>query len=213
MRAIGDRRRGRWAQCLSFTILQATGRRARLVPSNRALMLAALWSRSTLVHQRSSLLADLLKRHFEATKLLRAQFRKHSPHLPGMLSKGGSDEVLAPRGEGHDTNTPVFRALDPRHQAFREETVHSDTDRAWSQIDDWAYRIDGQRPFVQQEFQHAEIREAESGLFNTSGCVPCQGPHRLHHYQPDVVRPLGHKTIASGHKNLNLLKSIDRQFY
>ena len=37
----------------------------------------------------------------------------------------------------------------------------------------------------------------ESGLFNTSGCVPCQGAHRLHHYQPDVVRPLH----ASGHKN------------
>src|SRR5712691_3077744 len=53
---------------------------------------------------------------------------------------------------------------------------------AWGQIDDRAYRIDGQRPFVQQDFQHAEIREAESGLFNISGCVPCQGAHRLHHY-------------------------------
>jgi len=60
-----------------------------------------------------------------------------------------------------------------------DEAIDSDTDRAWGQIDDWAYRIDGQRPFVQKEFQHAEIREAESGLVNTSGCVPCQGAHRL----------------------------------
>jgi hypothetical protein len=113
-----------------------------------------------------------------------------------MLSKGGNNEILAAWGEGNDPNAPVFGALDPADQALRDEAIDSDTDRARGQIDDWAYRIDGQRPFVQQEFQHAEIREAESGVFNIGGCVPLQGAHRLHHYQPDVVRPLE----ASGHK-------------
>src|ERR1700680_529949 len=117
-----------------------------------------------------------------------------------MLSKGGNNQILAMWGEGNDPNASVFGALDPADQALRDEAIDSDTDRAWGQIDHWAYRIDGQRPFVQQEFQHAEIREAESGLFNTSGCVPCQGAHRLHHYYPEVVRPLN----ASDHKNLNL---------
>src|SRR5215813_15542641 len=83
----------------AFTILQATGRRARLVPSNRALTLTTLWSRSTPVHQRSSALTDLLKRHFETMKLLRAQFGEHSLHLPGMLSKSGKNEILAAWGE------------------------------------------------------------------------------------------------------------------
>jgi hypothetical protein len=45
-------------------------------------------SRSTLFHQRGSALANFLERHFEATKFLRTQFREHSLHLPGMLSKG-----------------------------------------------------------------------------------------------------------------------------
>src|SRR5207245_8036993 len=117
-----------------------------------------------------------------------------------MLSKRGNNEILATWGEGNDPNASIFGALDPADQSLRDEAIDSDTDRAWGQIDHWAYRIDGQRPFAQQEFQHAEIREAESGLFNTSGCVSCQGAHRLHHYYPDVVRPL----IASGHKNLNL---------
>jgi len=99
-----------------------------------------------------------------------------------MLSKGGNNEILATWGEGNDPNASVFGALDPANQALRDEALDSDTDRAWGQIDDWAYRIDGQRPFVQQDFQHAEIREAESGLFNTSSCVPCQSAHRLHHY-------------------------------
>ena len=49
---------------------------------------AACVSSTPLLHQRGSALADFLKRHFEATKLLRAQFREHSLHLPGMLSKG-----------------------------------------------------------------------------------------------------------------------------
>ena len=37
--------------------------------------------------QRRSPLADLLKRHFEAATLLRAQFGEHYSHLPGMLSE------------------------------------------------------------------------------------------------------------------------------
>src|SRR5262245_1216475 len=63
-----------------------------------------------------------------------------------MLSESGNNKVLAARGEGDDPNTPVFRALDPGYQALREETLHSDTDRAWGQIDDRADRIDGQSP-------------------------------------------------------------------
>jgi len=31
----------------------------------------------------------------------------------------------------------------------RDEAIDRDTDRARGQIDDWAYCIDGQRPFVQ----------------------------------------------------------------
>ena len=140
------------------------------------------WSRSTLLHQRDSALADSLKVNFKATKLLWAQFGEYFLHLPGMLSKGGNDEILATWGEGNDSNASVFGALDSADQALPDEAIDSDTDRARGQINDWAYRVDGQRPFVQQEFQHAEIREAESGLFNTSGCVPFQGAHRLHHY-------------------------------
>src|SRR5439155_12945862 len=99
-----------------------------------------------------------------------------------MLSKGGNNETLAAWGEGNDPNASVFGALDPADQALRDEAIDSDTDRARDQIYHWAYRIDGQRRFVQQEFQHGEIREAESVLFNTSGGVAFQGAHRLHHY-------------------------------
>src|ERR1700720_3104272 len=126
-----------------------------------------------------------------------------------MLSKGGNNEILAAWGESNDPNASVFGALDPADQALRDEAIDSDTDRTWGQIYDWAYRIDGQRPFVQQDFQHAEIREAESGLFNISGCVPCQGAHRLHHYQPDVVRPLN----ASSHKKPESPRIIHHQLY
>src|SRR3979490_818538 len=99
-----------------------------------------------------------------------------------MLSESWNDEVLPTRGKGDDTPPPVFRALNPGYQALRDEAVHSDTDRAWGQIDDRAYRIDGQRPFVQQDFQHAEIRKAEPGVFNIGCCVARQRAHRLHHY-------------------------------
>src|SRR5258706_14186027 len=93
-------------------------------------------SRSTLLHQRGSALADFLKRHFEATKFLRTQFREHSLHLPGMLSKGSSNEFLAAWSECDDPHAPVVGALDPADQALLHESVHADTDGAWGQIDD-----------------------------------------------------------------------------
>src|SRR6266851_2174133 len=126
-----------------------------------------------------------------------------------MLSKGGNNEILAAWGEGDDPNASVFGALYTADQALRDEAIDRDTDRTRGQIDDWAYRIDRHRPFVQQEFQHAEIREAESSLFNTSGCIPCHGAHRLHHYKPDVIRPLN----ASGHKKPESPRSIPHPLY
>ena len=73
-----------------------------------------------LLHQRRSRLPTfLIKRRFEAAKLLRTQFRKHSPHQPGMLSERRNDEVLATRSERDDANTPVFGALDPGDQDLR----------------------------------------------------------------------------------------------
>src|SRR6202049_4996606 len=126
-----------------------------------------------------------------------------------MLSKGGDNEIPAACGEGNDPNASVFAALDPADQALRDEAIDRDTDRTRGQIDDRSYSIDRQRPFVQQDFQHAEIREAEPGLFNTSGCVPRQGAHRLHHYQPDTVRPLK----APRHKKPESIISIPHQLY
>src|SRR5579863_5142740 len=128
-----------------------------------------------LLHQHRNALTDFLERDFETTKFLRAQLREHLPHLPGMLSEGWSNEIPAARGERNDTNPAVFAALYAADEPLREKAVHGDTDRTWGQIDDRAYRIDGQRPFVKQDFQHAEIREAEPSLFNTGGCVPPQG--------------------------------------
>src|SRR5438445_1248942 len=153
-------------------------------------------SLTVLFHQRGGALADFLKCRFEAKKLLGAQFREHSFHLPGMLSEGGNNEVLAARGEGYDPNAPVLGALDSADQALRDQAVHGDTNRTWGQMDDRAYRVDGQRPLMEQDLQHSEIRVAEPGLFNTSCCVARQGLHRLQHDEPNVRRLLN----ALGHK-------------
>lgn len=113
---------------------------------NRTLTLTTPWRRSTLLHQSGSTLADFFERPFEATKLLRTQFREHSRHLPGMFSEGGNNESLAPRGEGDNPNAPVYSALDSADQAFREETVDSDTDRAIEERKQAEfYLADGQR--------------------------------------------------------------------
>src|SRR5712692_1401355 len=105
-----------------------------------------------------------------------------------MLSEGWKNEVLAARGEGDDANAPVLGALDPADQAFRDETVHGNADRTWGEIDDRAYRIDRQRPLVEQRFQHAEIRVAKSSSFDSRCRVAGQRAHRLQQDEPQVRR-------------------------
>src|SRR5216683_2900409 len=113
-----------------------------------------------------------------------------------MLSERRDNKVLSPRGESDDPHAPVFGALDPADQALRDETVHGNADRTWGEIDDRAYRIDGQRPLMEQYFQHAEIRVSKSSSFDSRGCVARQRAHRLQHDEPHVRRLLntvGHK--------------------
>src|SRR5580698_3433456 len=117
-----------------------------------------------------------------------------------MLSEGWSNEVLSARGEGDDPHAAVFDTLDAADQAFREETVHGNADRTWGEIHDGAYRIDGQRPLVQQHFQHPEIRVAKSSSFNSRRCVARQRAHCLQHDKPNMRRLLntvGHKIPES----------------
>src|SRR6266853_6398070 len=126
-----------------------------------------------------------------------------------MLSEGYKNEVLAARGEGDDPHAPVVGALHSADQALRDETVHGNADRTWGEIDDRAYRIDGQRPLMEQHFQHAEIREAEPSSFYSRCCVARQRAHRLHHDEPNVRRLLN----TVGHKIPESSRSIHHQLY
>src|ERR1035438_8651735 len=98
-----------------------------LHPPNAAVCISS----APLLRHGGGALADFFECRFEATKLLRAQFRENILHLPGMLSKGCSNEFLSAWREGHDPNAPVLGALDPAYQALRYEALDSDTDRAW----------------------------------------------------------------------------------
>jgi hypothetical protein len=56
-----------------------------------------------------------------------------------------------PRGVRATIRTRRSSALLPADQVFHDEAVDSDANRPQGQIDDWANRIGGQRPFVQQD--------------------------------------------------------------
>jgi hypothetical protein len=67
-----------------------------------------------------SAFSDFLKRRFEATKFLLAQFMEYPFHLRGVLSKDWNNEILVACGEGDDPNGPVFGALDPAERSYME---------------------------------------------------------------------------------------------
>jgi len=112
--------------------------------------------------------------------------------------ESGNNEILATWGEGNDPNASVFGALDPADQALRDEAIDKDTDRAWGQIDDWADRIDGQRPIVQQEFQHAEIRQPSPVSSIPAAAYLVRARIAFIITIPEVVCPLN----GSGHKKI-----------
>src|SRR5579863_3119383 len=151
-----DRRRARFTAPWTWAGPSWLVRSPRLTENNSsadaavdASALARAYKNSApLLQQHRSALTDFLERDFETTKFLRAHLREHLPHLPGMLSEGWSNEIPAARGERNDTNPAVFAALYAADEPLREKAVHGDTDRTWGQIDNRAYRIDGQRPFV-----------------------------------------------------------------
>ena len=43
-------------------------------------------------------------------------------------------------------------------------------------------RLSALMEFPEQGRQGRKSGTREPGLFNTSGCIPCQGAHRLHHH-------------------------------
>jgi nicotinamidase-related amidase len=84
-------------------------------------------------------------------EILRDNARPQAGEVYGAMDMGWATlvgQIPAPQCERNDTNPAVFAALYPADQPLREKAVHGDTDRTWSQIDNRAYRIDRQRPFV-----------------------------------------------------------------
>ena len=62
---------------------------------------------------------------------------------------------------------------------------------------------------MEQDFQHAEIRVAKSGSFDSRCCVSRQSSHGLQHDQPNVRCVLN----TVGHKNPESSRSIHHQLY
>jgi len=57
---------------------------------------------------------DFLKRRFEATKFLLAQFMEYPFHLRGVLSKDWNNEILVACGEGDDPKSLSSSVLSTR---------------------------------------------------------------------------------------------------
>src|SRR6266852_1184891 len=52
-------------------------------------------------------------------------------------------------------------------QVLRDETVHGDTNRAWSEIHDRAYRIDGQSPLCSRTDRQPQYKRKPGHCANT----------------------------------------------
>jgi hypothetical protein len=83
-----------------------------------------------------------------------------------MLSKGGSNEVLATRGERDDPHPPVFGTFVHADQASRDETVHGYADRSLGEIHEASRAFyDPAHPQVEIEMNGIKkrIEEIEAG--------------------------------------------------
>jgi hypothetical protein len=124
-------------------------------------------------------------------QFLRAQFRKDLFYHRGVLLKDRNDYTPPLFCERDDSHAPVVGAIGPAHQPLPAKAIDGDANRSGRQFNDRSDCIYGQRPFVQQRFEHPKVGISEPGIQHPGRGVPGEGAHRLEQNQPSVDGRIG----------------------
>jgi hypothetical protein len=104
----------------------------------------------------------------------------------GMHLENPPDQFPASGREGYIGDAAIIRARLAADQALFFESVDCGGNGTASQHYLPSDRIDRQRPFMQQDFQHRKIRQAEPGSGNTARVELGEGPVGFHENQPEM---------------------------
>src|ERR1700723_732911 len=112
--------------------------------------------------------SDSLEHFFQLAPFLGRDILKGASDESSVLAEDGKEYSASFLGKRNGTHAAVAIALHATDQPLLVETINCDADRSGVEVHLRANHVDGQRPFVQKNFQHPEIRFAQP-LFENRG--------------------------------------------
>ena len=92
-------------------------------------------------------------------------------HSSGVLAEGSLNQLAALICQVNHPGAPIVRVVFSFHETFVFQPVDGDADGAAGQADFPADCVYRQRSFMQENFQDAEVRQAERKCFDIALCV------------------------------------------
>ena len=154
-----------------------------------------------------SAFTDLLKQPFELLHLFERDILEGTFDQCCMSTKERDEHLPSFLSQRHGPHPTILAALYAAHKALLIETIHSDADGAWIEVDLWADRIHWHRSLMQQHFEDAKIRLPQPLLEEGRKEITGHRLPGLQHDEPGMKRFW--RLFALFHKNVNLVIILD----
>jgi hypothetical protein len=103
-----------------------------------------------------------------------------------MRVKNAADQRPSGCGKRHKGNPTILWASLSADESFFFEAIDGGGDRSAGEHDVSSDRINGERTFVQKNFQDGKVRDAEPGSGDTAGIDLSEGAVSLHQNEPEM---------------------------
>ena len=131
-----------------------------------------------------------------------------------MRAKNPPDQG-SPRGcQRHEGYATIVWASLAANKSFSLEPIDSSGDRSAGEHNVSSDGVDWERAFMQKNFQHRKVRDAEAGRGDTSGIDLCESAVRLHENQPEMdTGSVGWAGIRIVHGIIFISRYFGRKFF
>ena len=102
-----------------------------------------------------------------------------------MRAENAADQRPSGCGKRHERHPTILWASLSADESFFFEAIDSGGDRSAGEHDVSSDRIDGERAFMQKDFQDSKVRDAEPGRGDTTGIDLSESAVSLHQNEPE----------------------------
>ena len=158
--------------------------------------------------------AELFEERCQRRSLGGGQWFEYRLQLARVRAKNPPDQGSARCCERHVGYATIVWASLSANKSFFLEAIDSGGDRSAGEYDVSSDGVDWERAFMEKNFQHGEVRDAEAGRGDTSGIDLCESAVSLHENQPEMdAGSVGRAGIRIVHGIIFISRYCGRKFF